>query len=251
MPGCWHVIIATMSDIRAYADKSAMTQAAAQYVIEAAAVSITERERFTIALAGGSTPKALYTLLATELKDQVDWAKVHLFWGDERTVPPDHDDSNYRMVAETLLKGVDIPTENIHRVEAERDPHDAADAYEATLRSVFGDDIVPSFDLILLGIGGDGHTASLFPGTDALDIEDRWFVANHVPKLDTWRLTLTKTVINAAHRVVFLVAGESKADALREVLNGPYIPETYPSQLVEPEDGELVWFVDEAAASLL
>lgn len=240
-----------MTDIQRYENKSAVIQAVANYVAVAAAEAIASHDRFTLALAGGSTPRALYELLAGEMKDQVDWSKVHLFWGDERTVPPDHDDSNYRMVAKTLLEGIDIPQHNIHRVEAEREPQAAAQNYEDKLRSVFGDELVPSFDLILLGIGDDGHTASLFPHTNALDVEDEWFVANHVAQLNTWRLTLTKTVINAAQRVVFLVVGEGKADALREVLNGPYLPETYPAQLVEPEDGELVWFVDDAAASLL
>jgi len=240
-----------MSEIRRLPDKSAMAQASAELLVSIAQGAIKGHDRFTVALAGGSTPRMMYTILADELNDQVDWSKVHVFWGDERTVPPDHADSNYRMADEVLLSKVALLPANIHRVEAERDPEDAAERYEQVLRMVFGEDTVPQFDLILLGMGDDGHTASLFPGTAALHIEDRWFVANHVPKLDTWRLTLTKTVINSAAYVAFMVAGEGKADALREVINGPYLPEKYPSQLIEPEDGQLVWLVDEAAAVLI
>jgi len=226
-----------------------LARAAARDFAAKAEAAIGERGRFTVALAGGSTPKATYEILARDYADELDWAKVHVFFGDERTVPPDHDDSNYRMAHETLLSRVSVGS--VHRMRGELPPTEAAAAYEEELRKFFGtSDEPPSLDLILLGIGEDGHTASLFPETSALEVHDRWVVANPVLKLGTTRLTLTVPVINSARTVSFLVAGEGKAEALREILEGDADPREYPAKLVRPAGGP-VWMVDRAAARFL
>ena len=204
---------------------------------------------FSVALSGGSTPLPLYRRLAESVEgDQLDWEKIHFFWGDERAVEPDHPDSNYGEAFQTLLKPRGVPLTNIHRVEGELMPEIAAQKYEQDLLGWFGV-IPPRFDLILLGLGNDGHTASLFPGTKLP--EDAWVNAVHVPELESWRITVTPQLINAACRVLFLVVGAEKARALKEVLNGPYQPETYPAQLVQPENGELIWLIDRDAAAEL
>lgn len=203
-----------------------------------------------VALSGGSTPKALYELLATEpYRSQAPWDRILFFWGDERSVPPDHPDSNYRMAREALLSKVPVPEANVHRMVAEVDDRDAsARAYEALIRT-----LVPAtrFTIVHLGMGDDGHTASLFPHSAALHVADRLVVPNRVDRLDTWRMTFTYPLINAAERVEFLVSGAKKADVLAQVLEGPRDAQMLPSQAVQPTDGELVWLVDrDAAASL-
>jgi 6-phosphogluconolactonase len=205
--------------------------------------------RFAVALAGGSTPEATYEKLARDYADRLDWGRVHVFFGDERTVPPDHEDSNYRRARETLLSRVAV--RSVHRMRGELSPAEAAESYEEELRGFFGTDGPPRLDLILLGIGEDGHTASLFPETSALEVTDRWVVANPVLKLETTRLTLTIPVINTARAVNFLVAGEGKAGALQEILEGDADPRAYPAKFVRPESGDLTWIVDRAAARLL
>jgi 6-phosphogluconolactonase len=199
-------------------------------------------------LAGGSTPKAMYGVLAREYAGRIDWSRVHIFFGDERPVPPDHDDSNYKLASETLLDHV--PIRSVHRMRGELPPDEAATAYEKELRTFFGAEGVPRFDLILLGLGRDGHTASLFPETSALEVHDRLVVANPVLKLDTTRITLTVPVINAARAVVFLVAGEDKAEAIEKILEEGADPRAYPASLIQPA-GELEWMLDQSAASLL
>lgn len=228
-------------------NKEALAQAAAEDFVRRAVEAIEESGRFTVALAGGSTPKAAYELLDRNHDDRLDWSKVHVFFGDERTVPPDHEDSNYRMAKEALLDHVRVGSE--HRMRGELPPAEAATAYEEDLRSFFEE--LPRLDLVMLGIGEDGHTASLFPHTPALDVRDRWAVENPVEKLETIRLTLTVPVINAARAVVFLVAGEGKAEALAQVLKGDADPHEYPAKFVRPEAGEPVWMVDREAVSLL
>ncbi len=213
---------------------------------EEAAKNIREKGRFAVALTGGSTPQTLYQLLASRYRDALEWEKVYVFFGDERTVPPDHKDSNYRMAYRTLLSRV--PVRSVNRVRCELNPTEAANLYEEELETFFGGP--PRFDLILLGVGGDGHTASLFPRTPALDARERFVVENPVEKLGTIRITLTVPAINAASRVVFLVTGERKAQALKEILEGEADPHEYPAKLIEPA-GELVWMVDRAAARLL
>jgi 6-phosphogluconolactonase len=226
-----------------------LAQAAARDFATKAEAAIGERGRFAVALAGGSTPRATYEVLANDYAGALDWSKVHVFFGDERTVPPNHEDSNYRMTHETLLSRV--PVGSVHRMRGELPPAEAAAAYEEELREFLGaSNEPPSLDLILLGIGDDGHTASLFPETSALEIHDRWVVANPVLKLETTRLTLTVPVINAARAVNFLVAGEGKAGALKEILEGEADPREYPAKLIRPEGGP-VWMVDRAAAKFL
>ena len=230
-------------------DPQQLAEAAARDFATKAQAAIAERGRFSVALAGGSTPEATYEILARDYADGLDWSKVHVFFGDERTVPPDHEDSNYRMAQLTLLSRV--PVGSVHRMRGELPPTEAAAAYEEELREFFGaSDEPPSLDLILLGIGEDGHTASLFPETSALEVHDRWVVANPVLKLQTTRLTLTVPVINAARAVNFLVAGEGKAKALKQILEGDADPRQYPAKLVRPADGP-VWMVDRAAAKPL
>lgn len=202
----------------------------------------------TVALSGGSTPRKMHEMLARA--DGIDWSNVHVFWGDERTVPPDHADSNYRMAKETLLDHVEIPAENVHRMAGEIAPEAAAQQYEDEIRRVFnlGQGEIPRFDVILLGMGADGHTASLFPGTDALDEMNRLVVANQVPQHDTVRLTLTYPVLNNARLVLFVVAGEDKADAANQCTFGANPP---PAGRVQPHDGNLVWMLDAGAAAKL
>ena len=230
-------------------DPQQLAEAAARDFATKAQAAIVERGSFTVALAGGSTPKATYEILARDYTGGLDWSKVHVFFGDERTVPPDHEDSNYRMVQRSLLSHV--PVGSVHRMRGELPPTEAAAAYEEELREFFGaSDEPPSLDLILLGIGEDGHTASLFPETSALEVQDHWVVANPVLKLETTRLTLTVPVINSARAVNFLVAGEGKAEALKQILEGDADPRQYPAKVVRPAGGP-VWMVDRAAAKFL
>ena len=200
-----------------------------------------------VALAGGSTPRAAYALLAAE---EVDWSRVHVFWGDERCVPPDHPDSNYRLAREALLDHVSLPAGNVHRMRGEMEPEAAAQAYAAELRAFFGTQW-PSFDLVLLGMGNDGHIASLFPGSAALRETARPVVAVTAEYQDrpAHRVTLTLPAINAARQVLFLVTGAAKAETLWAVLEGP--AERFPAQLIRPTSGQLTWLVDTAAASRL
>jgi 6-phosphogluconolactonase len=231
-----------------YESPEELAGAAAQDFASKAAEAIEERGRFAVVLAGGSTPRAAYEILARDLAGTIAWNDVHVFFGDERSVPPDHEDSNYRMAREALLDHVSAVS--VHRMRAEVSPDEAAASYEDELRGFFGAEELPRFDLILLGIGGDGHTASLFPETPALEVKDRWVVANPVPKLDTTRITLTAPVLNAARAVDFLVAGEGKAEALKEILEGDADPRRYPAKLIRPPGGP-AWMVDRAAARLL
>ncbi len=238
---------------------AALAQSAAAEFTRLAQSAIEHRGRFSVALAGGSTPEKLYRLLASPpFAGQIDWARVEVYWSDERCVPPDDPQSNYRMARLALLEQVPLPPENIHRLQGELDPRLAAFQYEEWLRSAFAtpaatgaESPVASFDLILLGMGEDGHTASLFPHQNAVHEDWRWVVAEQIQKLDTWRLTFTPPLINAAANVIFLVAGEHKAESLKQVLQGPYQPELLPAQVVKPTNGRLLWLVDAAAAALL
>lgn len=234
-------------NLRVHDTPDALAEAAARAFVEEAAKATAERGRFAVALAGGSTPEATYEALAREHADDVDWPNVHVFFGDERTVPPEHEDSNYRMAREALLDVVRVGS--VHRMRGELPPDEAAASYEAELLGFF-EGSPPVLDLVMLGIGSDGHTASLFPETSALEVTDRLVVANPVPKLETTRLTLTVPVLNAARKVLFLVAGEGKAEALTQILEGDAPPNAYPAKLVRPAGGAS-WMVDRAAAKLL
>jgi len=244
--------------VRVFSDAARLSQSAAEAFVQIAQAAVTARGRFTVALAGGSTPKRLYELLATPpYRDRVDWSRTLIFFGDERCVPPDDADSNYRMAIEILLKRISsLSVEQAHRMMAERNDLDvAADDYAALIAHAFrvsswtGEP--PSIDLVLLGMGADGHTASLFPNTVALDETERWVVANPVPQLGTFRVTLTVPLLNAARQVMFLIAGHDKAAALADVLEGPADPQRLPSQLIRPKSGGLAWLVDQAAAARL
>lgn len=223
-------------------DPAAVTREATDRFVALARSALTAQGRFTVALSGGSTPKLLYEQLATQ---PIEWEHVHVFWGDERCVPPDHPDSNYGMAQRALLAHINIPAQNVHRLRGELDPAQAAQQYEDELRAIFG--TLPRFDLILLGLGADAHTASLFPGTPALHEQRRWVIAQYVDKLQAQRLTLTPPIINQAANVIFLIAGSDKAAALRSVWHGSPDPDHFPAQIVRPATGHLSWLVDRAA----
>ena len=246
--------MASSVEIRVLTTPQELFDAAAEEVVRSANQAVKERGKFTIALSGGSTPKSLFNLLATNARATLPWDRMYFFWGDERHVPPTDPDSNYRMADETMLSKIPVPAGNVFRIEAENPSADAAaDAYEKTLRKFFQlePEAVPRFDLILLGMGPDGHTASLFPGTAALQEKKRLVVANWVEKLKTHRLSFTLPVLNAGRCVAFLVSGMDKATTLKTVLEEDVPAEQYPAKLVKPTAGKLIWLVDRAAASAL
>jgi 6-phosphogluconolactonase len=225
---------------------AALADAVAARFVAAAAEAISSRGQFIVALSGGSTPRGTYLRLGTEaLVSKVMWSRVQVLWGDERCVPPDHVESNYRMARETLLDRVPVPAANVHRIQGEDDPATAAAAYEATLRAL------ARIDLVLLGLGEDGHTASLFPGGAAVHEQTRWVMAARASAASMWRITLTPAVINAAAEVLFLVSGSAKAGILRRVIEGPRRPQELPAQAIAPFNGRVRWCVDAAAAAEL
>jgi len=235
-------------EIKVLPDVPDIAHEAAERIVAAAERAAGEGRTFSIALSGGSTPKALFELLATNLyKPRIDWPKVEVFFGDERNVPFDHKDSNFRMAREALLSKVPIPGDNVYRMAGELDANEAARQYGQMLKEKFADD---GLDLILLGMGDDGHTASLFPGTAALSETKHRAVGNYVEKLKTWRITLTAPFINRAGEILILVSGASKAQRLAEVLEGPRDPQRLPIQLINPASGRLAWLVDAAAAGM-
>lgn len=241
-------------DVRVTGDLAALAREAAEEFARVAEEAVRARGRFTVALSGGSTPRGLHRRLATAYRARIAWRAVHVFWGDERHVPPDHPESNFRMARETLLDAVPVPSANIHRIRAENpDAAGVAAEYEATLREAFGlaRGELPRFDLLVMGIGEDGHTASLFPGNDALHERERLVVAPWVEKLGTFRITLTPPVLNHAAHVLFLVSGEEKAEAVRTTIEGDHQPDRCPAQIVRPQSGSLLWLLDRAAASQL
>ncbi len=236
--------------IAIYPDIDTLSYEAAQYVVRIASESIVTRGRFTIALSGGTTPRTLYGLLGGEpYLSQIDWALVHIFWSDERCVPPDSPDSNYHMAHEVLLSQIPIPVQQVHYMPADQpDRYAASQAYAEEMQRTFGTNGIPSFDLIQLGMGPEGHTASLFPHQASLHEQQRLVIPVSVPKPPPDRLTFTPPVLNAARNVLFLVTGADKADALHAVLEGPYQPDEYPAQIVRPPHGEVVWMLDTAVA---
>ncbi len=240
------------SQVKIFPDFPALSNEAAKLFVKLSTASIKKKKSFSVALAGGSTPRKLYQLLALpEYKEQIPWSGVHLFWGDERCVPPSHPDSNYRMVQEILLTKVQIPSENIHRMPGEIDPEKGARIYDQELREFFAGEGAPHFDLVILGLGKDGHTASLFPSNPSLKEEDRFVVPVDSPEAKHKRLTLTYPVINQAKTILFLVAGEEKAEILSQVFQKEKNSELIPAHGVKAVNGELYWFLDERAAALL
>lgn len=244
-------------EVLLFPDAALLVRHTATEFVDAASDAVTKTGSFTVALSGGSTPKALHHLLADDpaFRSRVPWDKMHLFFGDERHVPPDHQDSNYLMAVETLISRAPLKPDQITRIKGEyRDTEKAALEYQQALRAYFKlqDGELPRFDLVLLGMGDEGHTASLFPGTKALHpSSSRFVVRNWVGKLFTERITLTAPAINNANQVIFLVTRADKAPALKAVLEGPYEPEQLPAQLIQPATGKLLWLVDHAAGNML
>ncbi|MGE5848981.1 MAG: 6-phosphogluconolactonase [Candidatus Methylomirabilota bacterium] len=245
-------------DIRIVENVEKLSWEAAELFVRQAREAVRTRGGFTVALAGGSTPKAFYELLGsrrgTSFRARVPWGTTHFFWGDERHVPPDHPDSNYRVANEAMLSRVPVAPQNVHRIQAENpDASMAAEDYDQELRGFFRlpSGHFPRFDLILLGMGPDGHTASLFPGTDVIQEQKKLVVAPWVETIRTHRITLTPPVLNNAASVIFLVSGKEKAETLREVLQGEYQPHRFPAQIIRPKNGRLLWLVERAAGRLL
>jgi 6-phosphogluconolactonase len=239
--------------IAIYPDKHTLSQHAAEYVMRIANESIDLHGHFTIALTGGTTPGELYSLLGSEpFISQIDWQLVHIFWGDERCVPYNSPESNFYLAHEALLQKISIPESQIHLMPADQLDRDAASqAYTVEMQNTFGTNGIPSFDLIHLGMGPEGHTASLFPHQASLQEKHRLVMPVSVPKPPPDRLTFTPPLLNAARNVLFLVTGNEKADALHAVLEGEYQPDEYPAQIVRPTNGEVVWMLDKAAAQNL
>lgn len=230
-----------------------VTRGAAELFATRVAEAVSARGQARVAISGGSTPKAVFALLAREYVDKIPWGQLQLFWVDERCVPPTDTESNFGMTKASMLDAVPLPAANVHRMEGELDPEEAASRYEAEIRNALrleGAE-TPTFDLVILGLGPDGHTASLFPHTDGLHEMARICLANHVPQKDTWRLTLTWPVITQGREVVFLIEGEEKAAVLKTVFTGTYDPEQYPAQLIRPANGRLTLLLDQAAAAEL
>jgi len=234
--------------IQIYADPKELARGAAQEFVARGVEAVAQGESFTVALSGGSTPKLLYQLLADgdePFRDRVPWRETHFFWSDERNVPPDHPDSNHRMTNEAMLAHVPVPPGNIHRIHGEKpDVTEAAGDYERNLIEVT-EATLPRLDLILLGLGPDGHTASIFPGSEVLHETQHLVAAPWVAKLNTYRITMTLPLLNNAASILFLVSGAEKAEIVREVLEGP---KQYPAQYVKPTNGELLWLLDKDSA---
>lgn len=250
------MVLFSNKSIQIVADAESMSRAAAEKLVEHMRQTFSTRDVYSIALSGGSTPRGLYALLADDRKlcRQIPWKRVHFFWGDERHVPPDHPDSNYHMAFEALLSKVPVPPVNVHRIRAENpDAEKAAKEYARDLRRFFGiaGDGVPCFNCVLLGMGSDGHTASLFPDSPALNEQKRLVMANWVEKLQSFRITLTVPVLNNADLILFLVSGSEKAEALRMVLAGDKTAARYPAQRIHPRHGSMLWLIDTAASKRL
>jgi 6-phosphogluconolactonase len=247
---------AASRDIEIVEDYDALCRRGAEQFIESVHAGVTKRGSAYVALSGGSTPRGLYAMLASEpYASRVPWEQTHFFWGDERPVPPDHKDSNYKMAFDAMLGPARVGSGNIHRMPADaQDAELAAQQYQNLINDVVKektDGTVPRFDLIHLGMGDDGHTASLFPHSPALSHRSDLVLPNYVEKLQQTRMTFSYTLLNAAACVVFLVSGAGKAQVLEQVLNGPIVIENYPSQGIDASGGRLLWLIDKAAASAL
>ncbi len=232
-------------------DSEAVSIRAASLVIGRSKIAQDSKGRFTLAVSGGSTPLRLFELLGTSFRKDIDWERVEIFWADERCVPPDHKDSNYKGAHDSLLSRVDIPPENVHRIKGEMPPEEGAGEYGEELLRCFGNSGLPAFDLVILGVGQDGHTASLFPDAASLSEEKRFAIPVYVEKLQSWRITLTLPVLNNAAAILFLVTGRKKAGILREIFENREKNPEYPVSLIQPVHGEAIWLVDREASSQL
>lgn len=238
-------------NLQVFPNPEALSVAAAEFIVDLANQSVQQNGRFTISLSGGSTPERLFRLFAeSPYVEQMPWANTYFFWGDERCVPLDDPRNNAHQAIALLFSKINIPAENIFRIQTNLSPAEAAEQYEAAIQELFGD-APPRFDLMLLGMGDNGHTASLFPNTTVLHEEVRMVKEIYVEEVSMYRVTMTAPLINLAHHIVFLATGANKAEMLKTVLQGAYEPELYPAQLIEPVDGTLIWMVDEAATAAL
>jgi 6-phosphogluconolactonase len=237
-------------ELRVYRDAATVAQAVADLFARSAGLAQADRGAFRVALSGGNTPRAAYELLAQQpLCDEISWSDVFIYFGDERCVPPDDEQSNYLMAEKAFLGSVPIPRANVHRIRGEADPGQAANEYASILRADMGN--APQFDLVMLGLGPDGHTASLFPGTPPETENEALVRAVYAKSQLAWRVTITPRVINLARTVLFAVTGAEKAQILADVYEGPLDPVKYPAQIVRPASGQLLWYVDELAAGML
>ncbi len=238
-------------NIHAYPNKETLVAATTERIADCIEHAIQQNGLCNMALSGGKTPGGIFSLLASDpYRDRLDWSRLHLFWGDERMVLPEHQDSNFRLVQETLLEHIKIPHENVHRMRGEIAPEEAAAEYAEMLHDHFKES-TPCFDLMLLGLGEDGHTASLFPGTDAVGECEKHVVAVFVPKLDAWRVTLTLPVLNAARNILFLVSGKSKSEMVQRVMSNKQPDKEIPATMVNPQNGETHWMLDSDAMVLI
>jgi 6-phosphogluconolactonase len=239
-------------EIHVLPDLEAVSYQAATLFVTTSRNAMTEKTRVAVAISGGSTQRRLYTFLGSaEYRPQVDWQRIHFFWVDERCVPKDHEESNFRTVFDTLLSKVPISDENIHRIRSEEELDRAARDYEEEIREFFKPSQLPIFDLVILGVGEDGHTASLFPGSEALGEKERWVVPVYLEKPKINRITLTLPVLNHASQILFLISGRSKATVLSEILENGHQKDRYPAGLINPVHGKLLWLIDQQAASQL
>ncbi|MEO7316854.1 MAG: 6-phosphogluconolactonase [Ginsengibacter sp.] len=231
-----------------YKNKEEMSEALASWMCEVIESTLKDQEYFTLVLSGGSTPQLLYkTLVSDKFKDKINWSRIHVFWGDERAVPYADERNNARMAHELLLNNVDIPANHVHIMRTDIEPNFSTDAYRKMLHDFF-DNTSTTFDLVLLGMGDDGHTLSLFPGSTIIEEHKHWVNSVYIQEQEMYRITLMPKIVNRAAKIAFMVDGEKKAKMLQQVLQGEYKPSEFPSQIIKPENGELHWFVDEAAA---
>lgn len=238
-------------EIHIYASGSEFATAASERISRSILTSFETQGRCNLVFAGGNTPKKVYRQLAASFRSRIPWMDIQYFWGDERLVPPDHPDSNYFMVSESFLKHIEaIPVENVHRIRGEAQPEEAAMAYAKVISAVLPA-FPPRFDLMLLGLGEDGHIASLFPDTEALRERKAAVTANFIPEFNDWRVTMTLPVLNNAREILFLVAGNSKAEVVKKVIDSEWSEPGLPAQLVRPENGSVHWILDSAAAALV
>ena len=234
-----------------YKNKEEMSEALASWMCEVIADTLKEQEYFSLVLSGGSTPQLLYkTLVSDKFKDKINWSRIHVFWGDERAVPYSDERNNAKMAHELLLNKVDIPAGHVHIMRTDIEPNFSTDAYRKMLHDFF-DNTSTTFDLVLLGMGDDGHTLSLFPGSPIIEEHKHWVNSVYNHEQEMYRITLMPKIVNRSAKIVFMVDGEKKAKMLQQVLQGDYKPTEFPAQIIKPENGELHWFVDEAAAQEL
>jgi 6-phosphogluconolactonase len=239
------------SDILLVPDAEAVSLRAAMIFTDEANIAFAARGRFAVALSGGTTPLPLFALLGTAYKKDIAWDHTDIFWADERCVPPDHQDSNFRGAYDAMLGRLDMPEANLHRIRGEMSPEEGAAEYEKELKRYFGKSGLPMFDLVILGVGEDGHTASLFPGSSSLSERERWAVPVYAEHLRSWRVTLTLPVLNCASHILFLVSGWNKAGVVKDILGNGENGQKYPADLIQPAQGRVTWLMDKEASSLL